>query len=215
MNRRHPILWTSILGACVVAAAGTGCRRESSPPVEATPERPAAELSFEAIVEVVKDGIEMPGGDASAFVAQRTGATSRFQVHNTVTSQLIPPATTSDPYRGTITVTSRSIYSLRQSVEEDDKEEEAPVDDRFSLDDDAEESDSGFSSLDQDLVSESADDKKAGATELESVRRRADEDVRTYDLVYKDGRWELTSTFDPKTEKSVENAFKRALGLQP
>ncbi len=158
----------------------------------------------------------MPGGDPSAFVAQGTGATSRFQVHNTVTSQLIPPAAPSDPYRGTITVTSRSIYSLRRSAEENDKkdQEDAPVDNGFGFDDESEESDSGFTSLDNDLVSDSSGDDAAGATKIESVQRRADEDVRTYDFVYKDGRWALTSTLDPKTEKSVENAFDRALSQQ-
>jgi hypothetical protein len=215
MNRRHPILWTSILGTCVVAAAGMGCRRESPSQVQATPERPAAEVSFEVIAEIVKDGIEVRGGDVSGFVTQNTGASSRFQVHNTVTSQLIPPATANDPYRGKITVTSRSVYSLRWSAEEDDKREEEPVDNGFNLNDDSDDSGSGFSSLDRDLVSDSTDDEKAAATKLESVQRRPDEDVRTYDLVYQDGRWELTSKLDLKTEKAVENAFNRALSLQP
>lgn len=217
MNRRHPILWKSILSVCFAALVGSGCGRELPSQDQSASERPAAEVSFETIAEAVKDGIEVRGGDVSGFVTQETSVSSRFQVHNTVTSLLIPPATPNDPYRGTITVTSRSIYSLRRAAEEDDKkdQENAPADNGFGPSDDSEESDSGFNSLDRDLVSDSSGDEQTRATELDSVQRRADEDVRAYDLVYKDGRWELTSKLDPKTEKSVENAFNRALSLQP
>jgi hypothetical protein len=217
MNRRHCPLLTLILGTCAVAIASTGCRRESVP---ATPERPTPEESFSAIVVLVKDGIELPGGGASGFVAQRTGASSRFQVHNTVSSHLIPPATPNDPYRGTITVTSQSIYSIRRSAEEAAErkkkdEQDASADRGFSLLDDPEDSGSGFNSFDQGLVSDSSDDEQATAAEIESVQRRPDKVDRTYDLVYQSGRWELTSKLDPKTEASVENAFQRALRLQP
>ena len=221
MSRCNTILLTAILGSCVIVAiAGTGCRRESSPAVPATPERPTPEKSFAAIVALVKDGIELPGGDVSGFVAQRTGASSRFQVHNTVSSQLIPPAAPNDPYRGTITVTSQSVYSLRRSAEEDEEkkkrdEQDAPADGGFSLLDDSEDAGSGFNSFDQGLVSDAAGDEQARAAEIESVQRRADKVDRTYELVYLDGRWELTSKLDPKTEASVENAFQRALRLQP
>ena len=67
------------------------------------------ESSFAKVVQFVKDGIELPG-DVSGFVTTNSGASSRFNVHNTVTSKLIPPATPNDPYRGTITVTSTSVY---------------------------------------------------------------------------------------------------------
>jgi len=218
MYRRHYILFTSILGTCI-AVAGTSCRRESSPPVQAAPERPAPETSFEALVELVKDGMVLPGGSASGFVSQNTGASSRFQVHNTVTSQLIPPATPADPYRGKITITSQSVYSLRRSAEDDDQkkrdEQNAPADRGFGTLDDSQNSYSGFNSFDRGLVSDSSDDEKSGAAEIESVQRRPDSVDRTYDLVYQGGRWELTTKLDPKTEASVENAFQRALRLQP
>lgn len=216
MNRRPLASWKSIFSMCFAALVGSGCDRAAPPSEQAAVERPAAEVSFEAIAEAVKDGIEVRGGDVTGFVTQQSSASSRFQVHNTVTSQLIPPATPNDPYRGTITVTSRSIYSLRRSAEEDDKndQEDAPVDNGFGPSSGTDEEDSGFNSLDNELVSDSAGDEEAGATELESVQRRSDEDIRNYELVYKDGRWELTSKLDPKTEKSVENAFNRALSLQ-
>lgn len=217
MNRRDCHLLTAILGTWVVAVASTGCRRESVP---ATPERPTPEESFSAIAVLVKDGIELPGGGASGFIAQRTGASSRFQVHNTVSSQLVPPATPNDPYRGTITVTSQSIYSLHRSAEEAaekkrKEEQDAAADRGFSLLDDSEDSDSGFNSFDQGLVSDSSDDERSKAAEIESVQRRPDKVDRTYDLVHQGGRWELTTKLDPKTEASVESAFQRALRLQP
>jgi hypothetical protein len=218
MYRRHSNLFTLILGTCL-AVAGISCRRESSLPAHAASEHASPERSFEVLVDLVKDGMVLPGGSVSGFISQSTGTSSRFQVHNTVTSELIPPATPADPYRGKITITSQSVYSLRRSAEDNDQkkkdDQNAPANRGFGTRNDSDDSQSGFNSFDKGLVSDSSDEKKPGAAEIESVQRRPDKVDRTYDLVYQNGRWELTTKLDPKTEASVENAFQRALRLQP
>lgn len=166
-----------------------------------------------------KNGIEVSGGSASGFVAQTTGTSTRFQVHNTVTSELIPPAKPDDPFRGTITVSSQSIYSLRRSAEDDEKkatdEESAVGGNGPNAFDKAAESDSEFQSFDQGLVAGQTDDEKPAGEDAPVVQRRPDKVDRVYDLVYQGGRWELITKLDPKTEAAVENAFERALRLQP
>jgi len=168
---------------------------------------------------MVKDGIELRGsGKVSGFVKQSTGTSTRFQVHNTVESEVIPPTNANGSYFGKITVTSKSIYSVRRSA---DAEEEKDVDESkaggFSPMDNLDGSATGFEVLDNELISGSAVGKKANTAldEKESVQRHADEEVRTYDFSYENNRWVLKSTLDPDTEKSIASAFERALRLQP
>ena len=124
----------------------------------------------------------MPGGAVSEFVTQKIGTSSRFQVHNTVTSQFIPPADASDPYRGTITVTSRSVYSLRRSVEEADDEETrtgAQAGSGFSMMDDWTRAARDFEVLDDELISGSSrrkmtrSERKSNASSATPTRKFA------------------------------------------
>ena len=157
-------------------------------------------------------------GTVRGFVAQDPGARSQFTVFNTVTSQFIPAANPAEPNRGTITVTSRSVYSLRKVPDNADDEpvgESSAQGEPFGPLDDSEDADSGIDVMDSELISASPDGSKVGAATVESVQRRADEDVRTYELAQENGRWVLKTKLDPETEKSIENAFGRALRLQP
>ena len=218
MNRRHCILRTSILCGCIVAISSLGCRNEPTT-AQSESARPSPEKSFTEVVDMFTKGIEVSGGSASGFVAQSTGASTRFQVHNTVTSKLIPPTKPDDPFRGTITVSSQSIYSLRRSAEDEEKkakdEEPAIGGNGPNAFDKAAESGSEFQSFDQGLVAGPTDDKKPEGNDTPIVQRRPDKVDRVYDLVYQGGRWELITKLDPKTEAAVENAFERALRLQP
>jgi hypothetical protein len=219
MYRCNSILSTSIVVICFTTLASIGCNREPSVSAEVKSDRPDPAESFAEIVEIFTDGMDAPGGEASAFVASGANVSTRFQVHNTVTSELTAPANADDPYRGTITVSSQSIYSLRR-VPGDDDDKKANDDQHpnsrngFGLLDDEGNSDSGFQSFDQGLVAPGERDKD-DAGGVESVQRRPDKVDRNYDLVYQAGRWELVTKLDPKTERSVANAFERALRLQP
>jgi hypothetical protein len=195
--------------ATVLTLFGAGCNRQ--PVSEAlTPEK-----SFEEVVGLLRQGLELPG-QKSGFVKSSSGASSRFQVKNTITSKLIPPANADEPYRGVITVSRQSVYALRTSVEKKDDEDADDQNKRggSSLLDESEESGPGFSSFDESLVTESPDATKPGDVEIDSVQRRDDHVDREYELVHKNNRWEL-SKLDPDTEASIKNAFDRALWLQP
>ena len=215
MSIRHLNLLGLLLGALITFTFGAGCQQESAPVTDTVP---PAEKSFEEIARVVEEGLELPGGKSSSFVDTSAGSRTRFQVLNEVTSKLIPPATPDEPYRGVITISTQSVYSLRTMAdkEQDDAKAKDQKSDRgSSLFDESAESGPGFSSFDQSLITEAPDADKPGNIEIDSVQRRADKVERNCELIYRNNRWELLTKFDPKTEASIENAFERALRLQP
>lgn len=216
MIRRQYALPSILLAACTLLAASVGCEQQPATPVPPVAIRATPEQSFEQIVKIVTDGLEMPGA-GSMFVTQKDGTSSRFQVHNSVTSQLTPPANSSESYRGTITVTSRSVYSLRQTKEEEDEEEAPAAQGDFGMADEIDESGPGFQVMDEELISSGKNDDEASGQEIERVQRHLDEEVRKYDFAYENDRWVIKSKVDPKAEgqAAIASAIKRALQLQP
>lgn len=205
-----------LVGVCALFVACVGCKQQAAPVAQPVSGRATPEESFEEIVSVLKEGLELPGGQASGFMTSSSSASSRFQVHNTVSSNLIPPSNADEPYRGEITVSTQSIYSLRKSAEEEaeDAKKKSSANRGSALLEESAESGPGFSSLDESLVTESKDDK-SGRPDIESVQRRADKIDRKFELVYKNDRWELVTKIDKEQEAAIENAFERALRLQP
>jgi hypothetical protein len=214
MIRRQFTLPSIFMAACALLVLG--CEQQPATPVPPVAVRPTAKQSFEQIVRFVTDGLEMPGA-GSMYVTQRDGTSSRFQVHNSVTSQITPPANANESYRGTITVTSRSVYSLRQAKEEEDEEEAPPEQSSFGMEDEIEEGGTGFQVMDQELITGSKKDDKTGAQEIERVQRHTDEEVRKFDFAYENERWVIKSKIDPKAEgqAAIVSAITRALQLQP
>lgn len=215
--RRFMIAFSMVI-ACALAWTNTGCRDNQPPQASAADAQATPEASFKEIVRLVKDGVDLHGvGTSTGFVAKDDRASSRFQVNNEVTSELIPPTDGSTNYRGTITVTSSSTYSLRRSAEDSNSEKEqdqSAKDNGFSLMDDPD-ADAGFHSMDDQLVSPAPSGETSGGSNIESVQRRTAEDVRDYELAYENNHWVLKTKFDPETETSIAKAFERALRMQP
>jgi len=200
-----------LLGAAVLSLVTTGCEEPAPPAKPVTPES-----TFEAIVESISEALEIRSGDEGGFLSSGTGVSSRFRVHNTIESKLIPPAKADEPYRGEIAVITRSIYSLRKSADEEQKDDDKkqPSANRSSgLLEESAESGPGFNSFDEGLVAEA--DDKSGRIEILSVQRRDDTVERKYELVYKNNLWELVSKIDKEKDAAIENAFQRALSQQP
>jgi hypothetical protein len=218
MLRRNSIVRTVLVGAGLILVAG--CNQEVAPPAPAVAARPGPEQSFEEIVKLFKNGMELPGSNLSEVLPQDARASSRIQVHNSVTSQLIPPTKTDEFYRGTITVSTQSMYSMRRAnngeKESDDEFQNSAGDNGFGTLEESDGAGTEFQSFDKGLIAgATSDEKNSEAGETPIVQRRPEKDDRNYELIYREGRWQLLTKLDPKTEASVANAFERALRLQP
>lgn len=211
--------------ACALAlgSLSVGCRQSSSTKVAQVDNRPAAEKSFDEIALIIKGALETGnGGIQGGFVSEQPNARSHFSVHNSVSSAIVPPNNPDENYRATITVKSHTSYSLLR----------IPDSDKKSGDTDKQKNtkpDSGTSPLDSSQGAnpngEGLDDSPASSSSKairplpghpeDSVASLADEEERTYELAYENGRWALKTPLDLKTELSVKNAFDYALKLQP
>ena len=221
MNLRQRALTSVLYGSALSGLAILGCQQHSATPSHQTDTRPAAEQSFEEIAHVIKSALETgAGGVQGGFVDDKGNARSQFSVHNDVKSEIIPPTAPTENYRAKITVISRTTYSLRRipdsekkSNDQDTKKKNNGQDSGANpADDTPKTGPNGVEVLDQELVKSKP---LPGSKTDDSVSRLADEEARTYDLAYENGRWALKSELDPKTEQSVSNAFKFALSQQP
>ena len=221
MNHRKHFAFVMLGCALALGSLSVGCHDSSSTAVSQNDKRPPAEKSFDEIAQIIKSALETGvGGVQGGFVSENENGRSHFAVHNDVTSQLIPPTAPNEDYRATITVTSRTIYSLRHIPDSDkksdqDKKKPQGKNSGSNSNDDSTGGDSnGVESLDSS-VSSSKGTKPVPGISDDAVARRADEEVRTYEMAYENNRWVLKTELDLKTELSVKNAFDYALKLQP
>jgi len=145
------------------------------------------------------------------------GGHSRMVYKNKVSHELFPPADSGDLYRATITVSSQVTYSFRPASKkealdgqhEKKKAGEIGANPEWSIE-------TGAESLDSDLVTlpERSGEHSPASLPESLIETREDEDVRQYDLVFEDDRWELKTKLDTEIEGAIALAFERALIMQ-
>jgi hypothetical protein len=221
MIRRQLFAFLSLGCALSLVLLSVGCDR-SSTKVSQVDMRPAPEKSFEEIALIVKSALETgAGGIQGGFVSEQANARSHFSVHNDVSSELIKPASADENYRAKITVKSHTLYSLRHLPDSDSKKSDTDKKKTSGQDSGSNPLDDskGINGSDTPTDSVSSSTTKSPKSVLgrpdDAVNSLSDEEVRTYDLVYENGRWALKTPLDLKTELSVKNAFDYALKLQP
>lgn len=196
--------------SAVVGVGGCSSSTNGSPAAS----KPTPEKSFELILATFRRGVEdIPVG----FVVRQGGGHSMMSGRKEVSHQLIPPSKKGEPYRATITVESEWKYSVQQSDEPDGPDREEESDQQHSpLNESA--NGNGLEILDPDLVASSGAENQSRSSGPANGERRVtrlpDEAVRTYELVYQNGRWSLVTELDPETEQSIERAFTKALDTQ-
>ncbi|MEX0641482.1 MAG: hypothetical protein WD468_02210 [Pirellulales bacterium] len=216
-----PIGWWT-LNAVLATLLATGCGKSASErSAELAAAKPAAEQSFELIMETFKRRIE---GTPSGFISKQQGARSRLTASNQVTSQVIPPAQEGEPYRAEVTVVSETRYSLQRPTEETDDSTKKDDDDRNNkrsgpgIVDNPADINTGLNILDPGLIGSTGDEgqtQQASPSKSEpEFSRRNDKEERTFKLEYKNGRWALMTKPDPKTERAIELAFEESLSTQ-
>jgi hypothetical protein len=199
--------------AAAIAFVALGCQKKPADSPEAQEaaknSRVTPEQSFELIVDTFRRGIEdvQIGFDIPDGRGGRTMMTGR----NVVTHQLIAPAKEGEPYTGQIKVASESHYSMQRSTEAGEGAEKADTADQQATSSDIQVFDPVASADNSNAESRPAEPaNKNGVT----VAQAKNENERTYDLVYENGRWKLVTKLDPKTEESIRFAFDRALASQ-
>jgi hypothetical protein len=206
----------------IVSAVGfSGCEQKAPRAVQPASPRvsanPTPEEKFDFIVETFRRGVEDPN---IFFRVPREGGHSMLAGQNAVSHELIKPTKDGEPYRGIITVTSQSHYSIERSsdrAEESARQEHARNQDSQSTLDDLNPSD-GIDILDSDLAGQPSasgpTSRPNQATSESTVARRKDESDRKYELEYREGRWVLLTKLDPETEQGIQYAFDHALKTQ-
>lgn len=155
------------------------------------------------------------------FVVSDASGRSTMSGSNKVTYELIKPAKEGDPYKAEVTVESTSSYSILRTKDSGDEKQRDKgsnaKSDSLLKDADKER---GVESFDPSVAggaSESTEPSKSAATPHGgegTVARRPDVERRTYELIYKDGRWGLVTELNKETEQSIQNAFRSALETQ-
>jgi hypothetical protein len=201
------IVLVSIVGGCWQRADSSSQSASASRAAELSPEE-----SFQVIVDKFKQGVQ----DVPSFVVEEAGGHTMMSGQNTVAHELIRPAKEGESYRGIITVASESRYSIQRPIKTGD---DASTNERDANNPPSENA-SGVEIFDSSLVGapdadsqEASQSARSDASEV-TVARKVDAQERIYELVYKNGRWELKTKLDPQTEKSIEYAFERALETQ-
>jgi hypothetical protein len=217
------------LVSLVVVALGlsvSGCRQTATSDANASavhhsPAQPTPEERFQRIVDTFRRSVDTnASGIQAGFLYRDEGGHSSLSVRNDVTEELIPPTKEGDPYRGMITVTRQISYSMHMTPADsnDGKSEghsrNSGSTDHRSLDDQSQDN-NGVDVLDPNLIAAATRSDKPSPTQPEdTVARRSDKDVRTYELAYENDRWVLKTQLDLKTEQSIQAAFEHALAIQ-
>lgn len=213
--------------ALAVASIGvwvSGCRPGTASNANGTTKAAAAheptpEESFQLVVDTFRRAVDTDAGAQAGFLYRDQDGHSSLSIRKNVTDNLIAPSKEGESYRGTITVTSQFSYSLHMTPDADNDKlggsdkGKGGSDQRGYGDDSSDET--GVDVLDKNLIA--AVTKSDNPSPLQTdqvVARRTDDEVRTYELAYEDGRWVLKTKLDPKTEQSIQYAFEHALASQ-
>lgn len=200
-----------LLGALLAVASCSGCKREvrTTPVPKARYANPTPEQSFETIFDTFRRRIEdTPVG----FVVSDSTSRTSMIGSNKVSSELIPPAKEGDPYKAVVTVVSESRYSIMRT-KEDDSTAEANAANRKS-DPLGENKNEAGEPIEPSLPPRAEVGTGRIVTDVIKPPAQDKQDIRKYELEYKNGRWELMTKLDTKTEQSIQNAFKNALDTQ-
>jgi hypothetical protein len=215
MNR--PALRRSILiFFLAVSALAAGCDWRFANGDPAIIAKSSPEQRFQNILDSFRRKIE---GQPVGFVVAEGGSRTTMMGSNKVTAELIRPETPNGHFKAVVTVSTQSHYSVRRTLEAEESEREKNPQNQGTdalADPNGKQ---GIGILERDLASGTQNDASQSATKTtlpgeDIVTRRPHEDIRKYELQDDGNRWVLITKPDPKTEQSIEFAFREALARQ-
>lgn len=199
-KNRYPL---ALLLACSLLLTGCPDPNQPAPPADPPTPEPQAKLEnvmghLERLLATNTRGSEnsLGGGALSSGWSQ------------SVSSELMPPDDTFDTYRAKIKVRRQYAVTMFHSQDEED-----------SSDGDASGDTGEYIDYDNtEAVENAMIEAPTGAASprpaLDPMVTRENEKIYTYDLEFLNGRWELLSNMDAKTENSIKDAFEYALKRQ-
>jgi hypothetical protein len=198
----------AILGAVSCMSCGHQATTASTPPatkfIKPTPEE---SLSF--IMDTFRRRMEeTPIG----FVIADSNGRSTMTGTNKVSYELVRPADGSENFRALVTVKSESHYSMKRTKDSSDDKSDEQNKQASALP--PEEGQEGSESCDSSVAIKQTPDATDSSSRREEDARRPQQQTRTYELDYKEGRWKLVTELNPETESSIKNAFQNALDTQ-
>jgi hypothetical protein len=200
----------SLVGALVIVSAGSGCQQN----VTGTSTASTPEESFESVLATFRRGIETGSGGVvagSGGMAHKDGGYTSYSIDNRVSHEYFPPKKEGDVPRAIVTIASESRVSVQpgQPAEGRGEREEktARRDEPSGLDVDI---------LDPATISTSGGSSRPADRGFAPrvPGPRLDAHSRSYELEYRNGRWQLVTKIDPETDKSALDAFEYALKTQ-
>jgi hypothetical protein len=204
---RTLMVFAAILGAVNCMSCGHQASTASTPPASKFL-KPTPEESLTFIMDTFRRRMEeTPIG----FVIADSNGRSTMTGTNKVSYELVRPADGSDHFKAVVTVKSESHYSMKRTKDaSDDKSDEQNKGSVLP----PEEGQDGSESFDSSVAIKPTPDATDSSSRKEEVARRPEQQTRTYELDYQEGRWKLVTELNPETESSIKNAFQNALDTQ-
>jgi hypothetical protein len=212
--QRSAGLLTRALILVLIAIMCVGCDHSAERKAAAAAAMQGPEPSFKRIIDSFRRKIEdQPVNLVVSDGVNRTTVAGS----NTVSYELTPPPTPNDRYKATVTVTTKSQYSLRHSTKTDENDQPPQKPRKNPLD---REDNKGIPLPSTADATPKPSDEQTGKSDSkskepqETVARRQGTESKKYELVYENNKWLLLTAIDPKTEKSIQFAFDEALSVQ-
>jgi hypothetical protein len=210
MNLARRSLAYCCLGSLLFAIVGSGCNQTAP---TAGPARFSPEESFDLILATIRRGLETGAGVVASggSVPHQDGGFTAISINNKISHEYFPGTRDGETPRATITVSSASRVSIQRAPAGADRNERPSRD-----------SNSGMTDLDVDisdpgsmaLSSGSGSRRLVPGAVSEVSEPRHNSEIRTYELVHRNGRWELVTEIDRETDLAVAEAFDYALSTQ-
>jgi hypothetical protein len=208
MNRARSLANCAFGLALFAAITSSGCDKSAPSVSSQTPATP--EESFRSIVDTIRRGIETSGGALAGGVPHRDGGLTTIAISNKVVDEYIPPTNEGDAPRAKISIESESQIIIQRAPIGDGRAEQ-PAE---NVDADS----AGFTVDVSDPVtmsqSRSTSRRAARSSSPDVPVARPNKTTATYDLIHKNGRWELAAEIDREKNLAAYEAFDYALKTQ-
>jgi len=167
------------------------------------------EESFRSIVATIRRGIETSGGALAGGVPHRDGGFTTIAVSNKVVDKYIAPANETELPRGTITIESESHVTIQRAPAGEGRTEQPA--------DNADTNDAGLTVDVSDPVAMAQSrnsSRRAARSSSDAPIARPNKATMSYELVHREGRWELVTEIDKEKNRAAHEAFDYALKTQ-